>query len=227
MAGRFEAFERELRLANAGFNEETRQALIQLARDSEAEAIRDSGMQPSVTRYVNGREGAAIESVELPGPIVIEFDYIAEAVDYCHKYFYGRAPVDTGEYKGSMTTFVNGSEDPFMKTYKTGDEVVLVPLIDYSRMLEVGKKRDGRPFVVQVPPGIIEDTYDATRRRYGNIVNIAFTWQAFEGVDLPNNNRMPCILFSSADVKFGADVRAPVATRASGKFGRKSIRRPR
>lgn len=86
----------------------------QIAADY-ARGIRDgliaSGRAPRhYTTSVDGREGAAEETVRLDGGLIrYEFTTLSDAVQFALDYLRGRSPVLTGDYKASWLVLVGGT----------------------------------------------------------------------------------------------------------------------
>jgi hypothetical protein len=53
-------------------------------------------------------------------------------------------------------------------------EIVILNTSPYARRLEVGTRPDGRPFVIQVKPRIVEETAILARSRFGNMAKLSF-----------------------------------------------------
>ena len=47
----------------------------------------------------------------------------------------------------------------------------------YTRKIEIGKTKSGRPFVLQVEGRVYERAAADAKRRFGNLAQIAFTWR--------------------------------------------------
>jgi hypothetical protein len=116
----------------------------QIAADY-ARGIRDgliaSGRAPRrFTTMVDGREGAAEETVRLDGGhIVYSFSSLALAVEFALDYLRERSPVLTGDYKASWLVLVNGSPWRQPITEIPGEaEAVVTNDRPFHRLLELG-----------------------------------------------------------------------------------------
>lgn len=140
MAGGFEHFDRELRVALAGTEpEEMRRELAAFARASLAELIASRAAPAEYARFVNGRAGAAEETVQLPGPIVYVFTNWRLAVETALAELVRRVPRKTGRYSRSFLVVVGGREVTDFDAIPPGGEVVIVNSQPYTRKMEVGE----------------------------------------------------------------------------------------
>lgn len=160
-----QAFERELRVATAGIEPEAISKLLaQTARNALAE-VQANGQAPRhYERVVNGRRGAAEESVIPPGPIVYEFSWLPEIAEFALNFARERSPVLSGRYKRSWFAMVNGTVVADLDAMPPEAELIITNDQPYSRKIDVGAMK------MRVPPGIAEDTRQAVMRRFGNIV---------------------------------------------------------
>ncbi len=138
MAG-FDFFERDLRLATAGLEPEAiNKALAAFARQELAKAI-SAGASPEYEKYVNGRQGAAEETVKAPGPIIYEFVnwplVIAAALAELQK----RSPRKSGRYASSFIVLANQVPVADYRGIPAEAEVVITNFQPYVRRIEVGK----------------------------------------------------------------------------------------
>ena len=51
----------------------------------------------------------------------------------------------------------------------------------YSRRLEIGNRRDGKPFVLQVPQHFVEKAAMSLRRKLRGIAEVKYRWASFLG----------------------------------------------
>ena len=158
-------FNAKLRVFNQNLTSgEIQSQLAQFARAKLTE-LQDNGQAPAhYERYVNGRHGAAEESVILPGPIVYEFSWLPEILIYAKTFAIRISPEDSGDYKRAWAVLMNGGLIEDYSAIPPDAEVVLVNYVPYARKVDVGAMR------MRVPPGIIEATRQAVMRRFGNVV---------------------------------------------------------
>lgn len=179
MAARF--MERELTLAldrQIG-PEAMAKRLAEFSRERLAEVIRSGEGSSSYDTFVNGRPGAAEESVVPPGPIVYEFNWWDEVLLFAVNFLRARSPVGgPGGHKGRRRyrdSFFTMADDRevFTRHWKTipgGAVVVIGNDAPYSRKLDV-QLIGSRPIKVSVPPGIFDDAAVAVKARFQGLVN--------------------------------------------------------
>lgn len=144
MAG-VEFFERELRLAIGDLRPEVMQKNLALfARQSLAEVQANGQAPQTYDRYVNGRLGAAEESVRLPGPILYVFSNWNLVIEAALVELKKRVPQKSGRYAGSFLVVVGGKVVTSYASIPADAEVVIVNSRPYTRRLEVGKSSTGR-----------------------------------------------------------------------------------
>ncbi len=174
------AFVNQVEIASAEMvTEDVRDLLIQSAYDERARVLAEqqarAGMRPTDTVIVDGRRDAVIETARADSLIIIEYRYLREIVRDTLIALVQRSPQRSGRYARSFVVLVGGVEiDQIEQMDHDVPEVVIVNVQPYARRLEVGKRSDGRPFVVQVSPGIMEDTARLARRRFGNVATVRF-----------------------------------------------------
>jgi hypothetical protein len=153
------------------------------------EAVSRSGMEPPYRQVVDGVLGAPLTAVKPHGYILFSWMYLGEVVREIVRALAARGPVLTGAYLESIIVFVDGvqaamgaNDEVHLKEIVLGTKrIVIVPTVPYARRLEVGTRKGGGPFVIQVAPHIVEQTAISTRRLYGNFADISFNY-----VDISN-----------------------------------------
>jgi hypothetical protein len=156
------------------------------------------GTVPPKTVTVDGREGAALASVNPDhGIIIAEWRMVIDVVEWIGKTLKDRSPVLSGQYRDSHTLYADSVEadwdhPPIAQMY-----TFLNPL-PYARKIEIGKTESGRDFVIQVPNRIYERTADDAQAKFGNIAKIRFTYQAAIGGRIASkhgkDDRVPAIV---------------------------------
>ena len=132
----------------------------------EAQRIRDeviaAGDAPNSYRtLVDGREGAPESSVRPDGTIEYKFNLLGLAVIYALTRCIARSPVKDGNYKRAWQVVVDGKPWPGdIEDIPSDAEVMVVNPLPYARKIDVGGQK------MSVPPQIIEDARQASRRRY-------------------------------------------------------------
>lgn len=161
MAG-LEFFEQELRLATADLEpREIEVHLAAFARKSVAELVSSGRASGRYERYVNGRRGAAEESVQLPGPIVYEFSLWEPIIDFALTELQRRSPSKSGRFRRSFIVLANQALVTNFDTIRPSDEVIITNFQPYVRKAEGG--------VLGVPRySIFDGAKRALARRFGN-----------------------------------------------------------
>lgn len=149
--------------------------LAQFARDSLAEAIREGEASPRFERYVNGRLGAPESSVVPPGPVLYEFQWWREIVEFGLQALMERSPVRSGLYKKSWFAMVGASVVSDLDTIPVDEKVILTNNQPYSRKINVGHMK------MSVPPGVVEDVKRTIMSRYGNMIECKATMITLPG----------------------------------------------
>lgn len=167
MAARVTLFKRELKLATADLEPDAiNKALAAFARRSLAHVL-SAGASPSYDRIVNGRIGAAEESVQAPGPIVYEFSNWRLVVNAALDELKARSPRRSGRYQSSFLVIVGGRTvvTDFSKI-RANAEVIILNAQPYTRKIEVGAMR------MSVPEQHFEFARGALSRRFGKAFRI-------------------------------------------------------
>lgn len=158
-----EVLERQLRVATASLQPEEISALLaKTARTALATAISAGEASPDYVKAVNGRLGAAEETVVAPGPIIYRFIYLEEAALFAVKYAETHSPVLSGRYRKSWFLMVNGAPWNRSAPIPIDAEMILVNDQPYHRKVEVGAMK------MSVPPRIVEQTRQAVFARFGS-----------------------------------------------------------
>lgn len=144
MASSLAFFDRELSLAMTDLQPEALQKeLAAFARKSVAEVIAAGQAPAEYQKFVNGREGAAEETVEFPGPIVYLFSNWKIAIQTAIEELQRRVPHRTGRYAGSFVVIVNGRATMDFSGIPPKSEVVIINRQPYTRKMETGANGTG------------------------------------------------------------------------------------
>jgi len=171
------AFRNTLTVASRGLGADSKALLHQAARHERERVLRQqqqrAGIAPTDMIIPDGRRGAPIEAAERQ--VIIEYGYLREVVQETMRALVARSPRRSGGYARSFVVMIDGEQvdNAAAITHETA-EVVIVNTSPYARRLEIGKRRDGRPFVIQVKPRIVEEIAIAARSRFGNVAKLAF-----------------------------------------------------
>lgn len=185
--GTIAAFRKDIQVYLDGVKEHAQSALEEALRAEEervkAEAMRASGVEPLVRRYADGKfvsEGEAGDRVRLPTGtkgVVLDWSYLREVATQTHRLLVSRAPKISGEYMEKIIIFANGRRVRSLRQIPFDAEVLIVPTADYARRLEIGKKKNGRPFVSQVEYQMVERlTRAVVATKYRNLADVSFNY---------------------------------------------------
>lgn len=160
----FSTFARDLKLATAGLEPQAIAAqLAKFARAELAGAIQRGEASPIYARFVNGRPGAAEESVVPPGPILYVFSQWGPVLEYALKYLEGRSPKKEGRYQLAHIVMVDGRVVADPSTIPAEATVTIVNTVPYARKIEVGHMK------MSVPRGIYEDAEVRIGRQFADV----------------------------------------------------------
>lgn len=168
--------------------ENAREALIATAHSEERRVIaqqkaRSGGIAPTLTRIVDGRRGAAYETVRENGLIILQWGYLREIAAMALARLRARAPERSGEYKAGLKLFVGDTEAGLSAggIPASSNAFTVVATAPYSRRLEIGKSKDGGPFVVQVAPHIVAETAQFLSRDYRGVASVRYVFEDVQG----------------------------------------------
>lgn len=178
-------FEHVVRLAMAKVKPPEVQKLhAALARKGLAEHLArlPAGARPQVRTIVDGRIGASEDAVQPYGLIRYEFSHLGEIALAAMEAVRERVPRKSGRYRDSWFVMVDGAPVAPNAIPLSADEVIIVSDEPYSRRLLVGKRKDGRPFVLtNLAPGFMELAREDVARRFGNQVRVRVQFIALKG----------------------------------------------
>jgi len=156
--------------------EAQKRAAAAFARARLADAIRTNrqatGRQPNYEQIIDGRRGAPLEAVNLPGRIVFLFDGgLGRVFEWIGEMLVRHSPVATGEYQRLHRFFAGGIEiEPGAKV-PPADEYVFVSAAPYARKIERGVSD-------QAPDGVYEAVATLARQQFGDVASIRFSYRA-------------------------------------------------
>ncbi len=162
------------RIAAQATIEEAKRALVQTARREHARVLGDGGRPIPFTRYVDGQKGLTEDAVNPFGVIQYDYHRLEEVVEYAMQVLFDFSPVLKDEYRRAHTLVVNMREEPNLKNWKPGDEVVITNPVPYTRKIEQGRMK------MRVPgtDHVYERAAIAVNRRFGNIAKTQFTYRS-------------------------------------------------
>lgn len=148
--------------------------LARLARDEALRVNRAAlGREPAYETFVDGRAGAAEETVKVPGRIVYEFDVGLAMLREIEDLLVAASPVESGRYAKSFRMFVDGvevlsgAEMPAVE-----EEVVFLNVQPYARKIERGQSD-------QAPDGVFQAVALVAGRKFSNVASVKFTYRSF------------------------------------------------
>lgn len=151
------------------------------------------GAVPPKTVTVDGKQGAALESVNPDrGIIIAEWSLVSDVLQWIYATLRARSPIVKGDYLKGHTLYADGAECD-ADNPPLASEYTFLNLVPYSRKIEIGKTESGRDFVIQVENRIYERTASDARSRFGNIAKIRFTYQSTVG-GKKSADRAPAII---------------------------------
>lgn len=158
-----------------------KKAIADFARSAIAEADEKNrqvlGRIPPRTVTVDGRSGAALDSVKpAGGSIVVEWEIVSDVLVWIGNTLRDRSPVVSGDYRKGWTLLADGKVIAAGQQAPIADEYTFVNTVPYARRIEVGKTDSGRDFVIQVPSRIAERTAKDAAARFGNVARIRSAW---------------------------------------------------
>jgi hypothetical protein len=165
--------------------EASRELLIEVANREKARVLSQqsgrSGIAPLLRQVVDGKVDAPIGNVAPFGTVNFIWNYMPEIVRDTQEMQRNRSPRRSGEYIASQLLYVDGEPGAVEAITIRTREVKIVASAIYSRRLEVGKRADGSPFVVQVAPHIVEETMLTARRLFGRLANFSYGYVDLAG----------------------------------------------
>lgn len=165
-------------------------ALADYARETIADIDRRNaqtlGRQARHRTYVDGREGAPLDSVKPSGRIIAEWDVIDHVLTFIMDELRRRSPVRSGRWRSSHILMADGVEITLGSAPPRAAEFVFVNPEPYSRKIELGRMR------LSVETPIYEAVEQLARRRFGAAAKTRYTWTAVHG-----GSRSPSIVVTA------------------------------
>lgn len=166
---RFETFDRDIKVATADLDPAAiSSALAQFAKQDVQRAIAAGEASERFDRYVNGRKGAAEETVRAPGPIVYEFIHWPRIVQMALAELVKRSPKRSGRYADSFFVLADSKPVTDFAAIPIDAEVVIANAQPYTRKIEVGAMK------MSVPPRHFDQAKSAMARAFGRDAGFNF-----------------------------------------------------
>lgn len=149
------------------FATEARRIIDEIDADNDAALGRDV----TYRSFVDGREGAAFNTVSPDGVISAEWDLLGSTLTWIRDELVKNSPVWKGNYQKSHAFLVDGvvlaDWSPMPELFK---EAVFVNTQPYARKIERGLSS-------QAPHGVYQGVALMASRRFGNIARIKFSYR--------------------------------------------------
>ena len=183
---RLQPIAEQFRIAIQETREATQKAIVETAHREHARVMRTAPQPKSFRRFVDGIEGAPIETVKADGVIYIVYERLELIAQYAMEVLFDLSPVGLpsdprpdhpGLYRNSHTMFLKGAAVSDLSNWSPGDEIVIANFVPYSRKIELGLMKmrvPGSDFVYYQAERIV-------RRRFGNLAEINFTFRGIVG----------------------------------------------
>lgn len=173
------AFSRSLTVAAGGLEADRRRELRRLAETERVRILREqkqrSGATPTDAVIVDGRRGAPIAQAEQL--VVIEFGYLREVARDVMLAVIAASPHRSGDFGRGFVMMVDGAQVESLGAITDATrEVVIVNTRPFARRLEIGKRKNGQPFVISAEPKFVSRTALAMQARFGNVAKIQFNY---------------------------------------------------
>lgn len=173
-------------------------AFAEFAREQIEEAKQTNktilGRLPRYTVSVDGREGAALESVKPDGVIVTEFELVNDVLIWIADQLNIHSPFKTGRFRRHNTLFADGQETNVGAVIPLAETYTFINTTPYARKIERGASS-------QAPDGVYQAVALLASRRFGNIAKISYSFRtaisgSFVGGRVGNRseNRNPAII---------------------------------
>jgi hypothetical protein len=133
------------------------------------------GRVPPRKTFVDGREGAPLESVRPDGVIVAEWELVSDVLVFIADQLRAISPVRSGRYQASHTLFADGTEVPVGNGIPVANEYVFLSDTEYSIKIEGVPGRP--PQSKQAPKGVYQITALKANGIYGNTAKVRFEWR--------------------------------------------------
>ena len=148
---------------------------LEKIEEAKAQNKQALGVVPPYKTYVDGREGAPLESVKPNGTIRVEFQLINEALAWIFEQLQRHSPVLTGRYANSHELFADGAQVDNPNAVPPAEEYVFLNTQPYARKIEGDLSRE--PSSKQAPEGVYEAVATLAQQKFGKIGKIRFSYR--------------------------------------------------
>ncbi len=133
------------------------------------------GVVPPYKIYVDGRQGAPLESVKPNGVIRVEFQLVNEALAWIYEQLQKHSPVLTGQYANSHELFADGAQVANPNAAPPAEEYVFLNTQPYARKIEGDLSRE--PSSKQAPQGVYEAVATLAQSKFSRLGKIRFSYR--------------------------------------------------
>jgi len=139
------------------------------------QSARSGGTPPDLAAMVvDGQRGAGPERIGHNSRILLDWNYLREAVGHCVKHLRDLGPVREGGWRNSIAVFVDDKETDPAAIAADATHAAVVVTVPYARRLEVGRDDSGGAFAVQVPQHFVERSMMALRADHSDLARWSF-----------------------------------------------------
>jgi hypothetical protein len=146
--------------------------LAAFARRELAEAQRVNqqalGMVPPHDTFVDGKPGAAVETVRPDGIVVFEFEMLQDIFAQIGEMLVHASPVRTGRFARSFLFLADGAVVEPGAVVPPASEYIFVSSVPYARKIERGLSS-------MAPDGVFQAVAAIASRRFSNLASITFS----------------------------------------------------
>lgn len=150
---------------------------IEKAKDINARAL---GQVPPLKIFVDGTLGAPLTSVKAGGVIVVDFQLVAELLEWIDLQLILHSPMKTGRYLRSHRLFADGVQIDIDESGRipvnvpAADQYVFINIVPYARKIERGSS-------TQAPDGVYEVVAHLAQQRFRGLARISFSFRTAIG----------------------------------------------
>jgi hypothetical protein len=175
-------------------NDEAKAFLIKTARAGHQDIMRNAaaaGLFPTWEAYANNPGNSNLDTVVLPGPIVYNYRYLSDLIQFALDELRRQSPAVSGAYKNGHTLYVNDQPvgDVLPKNITAGDRIFIANPLPYARKIEVGRTESGREFVINPPNRLYNRVMEMVKAQGKGRANISMRFVDLGAWTLRHNQR--------------------------------------
>lgn len=173
---RFDTFAKDVQMCTAGIAPAAIQPqLVAFARDELAKVIASGEGSPDYNLFVNNAPATDESGVVPPGPIIYQFNWWKDIVQFALQCLIDLSPEASGDYKNSWLVRADGQQVANPKDIQVASYVEITNDMPYHRSIVVGHKH------YRIGHQNIEEARSKVKGVYGNFVDARSTL-----IQLPN-----------------------------------------